>query len=324
MNRMRMLIYRLTNNLKTALLVFLLASIAGGLAWVTLGKEIALIGSFFILLWYIMTPSLAPGMVLKYYKAKRLNYMETPELHRMLRWLSSRAGLENPPELYYIPSQMPAAFATGDKLKSGIAVSAGLLESLTREETAGVLGHEISHIRNNDMRVMWFAMTVGRATELLSVFGQILLLINLPLILLGQAGISWIGIAILVFAPTLSYGIQMTLSRVREYSADLGSAELLGTPEPLISALAKIEYRTGRLFNRIFFRKRAPKGPSWLMTHPPTPKRIERLKSYRPEKIDERIPAQRSATGRTSVPVNVIKGVPVSRLHLWRPGGDLY
>ena len=281
MNSSKLVKFNVLNSVKTFILISTMAGIVSLLTYITLGWYFAIAGMIFIPAVYLLTPSFAPGMLLKYYRARKLSYTNVPEYSRIIRYLSSKAGLPAMPELYFIPSEKAAAFATGDKHNSGIAISAGLMNRLTLNEMAAVLGHEISHIKNNDMRVMWFALTMNRITGLISMIGQALVLINLPLIFFGSFSISWLTIAILVFAPTLSYLTQLTLSRIREFSADMGSAELLGTPEPLISALVKIEYGQGNLFNRFFFKIRTEKIPSLYMTHPPTIDRIKLLKTFR-------------------------------------------
>ncbi len=272
---------RAVNFLKTLTLVLLMTSLTFVLALITMGEFLATVCLGFVVMSYFLTPKITPGVLLKFFRAKKIGYLEAPAIHRLLYYLSKKAGLISPPELYYIRSDKLSAFTTGDTEKSGIAVTSGLLASLSNEELAGVLGHELSHITNNDIQVMWFALIMNRATAFLSVLGQALFFINLPLILLSGLSISWMLILLLVFAPTLGYFIQLTLSRVREYSADIGSAELLGTPEPLISALSKIEHGESTLLRNLFFRKHRTKTFSFFMTHPPTKERIKRLKAFR-------------------------------------------
>lgn len=286
------------NDMKSAGLSVGMAALTGFIAYIIAGKVLAVTALVFILMVYMFTPSIAPGIVLKFYRGRRLNYSYAPELHRIVRYLSSRAGLESLPELYYIPSKKNAAFATGNSKKSAVAMTAGMLNTLTPGEIAGVLGHELSHIRNNDMRVMWFALTMNRVTGFLSLAGQLLLFVNLPLILFSDVSIGWLPIAVLVFAPTLSYLVQLTISRVREFNADLGSAELTGSPEPLISALTKIEYGQQDLLDYLFFRKRNKGESSLLSTHPPTEERIRRLKGVRAKKNVQPVDRYEYPTGR--------------------------
>lgn len=281
MNSSKLFRLRAVGFLKTLALILLLTSLTVLLAFITMGKLFAAFCLGSVLVVYLFTPRVAPGVLLKFFRARKVGYTEAPNIYRTLHYLSKKAGLVAPPELYYIPSPKPLALTTGDTQKSGIAVSSGLLASLSNDELAGVLSHELSHIANNDIQVMWFALIMNRATGFLSMMGQVLLILNLPLILLSGMSISWLLIAFLVFAPTLAYFIQLTLSRVREYSADIGAAELLGTPEPLISALIKIEYGQTPFFGNLLFRRRETKTASFFMTHPPTKERIKRLKAFR-------------------------------------------
>ncbi|GAB6094906.1 zinc metalloprotease HtpX [Desulfatiferula olefinivorans] len=282
MNQTRLTQSRLAHELKTVLMIALMAVLLGLLAYIVAGAVIAVLVLALIAGAYAVGPSMAPRLAMRFFKARSLSYLDAPGLHQMLRSLSSRAGLENLPELYLIPSPTPAAFAVGDSDKSAVALSAGLLNRLEPVEIAGVTAHEISHIRNNDMRAMWFAMLISRVTDLLSMAGQVLLIITLPMVLISQVTVSWLPIALLIMAPSLSYLVQLGLSRVHEFKADLGSAEIMGSPEPLISALAKIEYgRPG--FLGYWFPMKRPETESVLFrTHPPTAERIRRLKEIRP------------------------------------------
>lgn len=272
---------RMFNELKTYLLILLMALLLGLLAYILAGGILALFAFLFVGLTYVFSPIMAPALVMRFFRARPLGYMDAPHVHRMLRSLSSRAGLEQLPDLYVIPSGVMAAFASGDSQKSAIALSAGVLNKLEPEEIAGITAHEISHIQNNDMRGMWFALLMSRVTELLSLAGQVLLFINLPLILLSQISISWLPIAVLILAPSLSFLIQLSLSRVNEFNADLGSAKLLGSPEPLISALSKIEYGQRGFFGYFFPQRKSDNESALFRTHPPTEERIRRLKAMR-------------------------------------------
>ncbi len=152
-----------------------------------------------------------------------------------------------------------------------------MLRQLEPRELAGVLAHEVSHVRNNDPWVMGLADVTSRITGWFSMLGQILFLLNIPLVLMGAVSISWLAIALLIFAPTLSGLIQLALSRTREYDADIGAVELTGDPRGLASALAKLERTQGRWLEQILMPGRRVPDPSLLRTHPPTAERIERL-----------------------------------------------
>ncbi len=157
------------------------------------------------------------------------------------------------------------------------------MRQLELDELIGVLAHEVSHIRSNDLWVMGLADLFSRATSLLSLMGQFLLLLNLPLIVFTHMSISWFAIALLIFAPHLSALAQLALSRTREFDADLNAARLTADPQGLASALAKIERVQGGWLERVFLPGRRVPEPSLLRTHPETEARITRLMTLKPE-----------------------------------------
>ncbi len=231
-------------------------------------------------------PSFSPRLVMRLYGASPISPAQAPELWRIVAELSDRAELSHRPDLYYVPSHMLNAFAVGSRDRAAIAVTEGLLRTLETRELVGVLAHEISHVRHNDLWVMGLADMFSRATSLLSLMGQFLLLVNLPLILFGGVSIGWPAIALLIFAPNLSALAQLALSRTREYDADLGAAWLTGDPDGLASALLKIERVQGGWLERIFMPGRHVPVPSLLRTHPPTEERVARLMELKPRLAD--------------------------------------
>lgn len=182
------------------------------------------------------------------------------------------------PALYYVPSATVNAFAVGTRHASAIAITDAMLRTFSPREIAGVFAHEVSHIRINDLWVMAFADLCGRLTRMLSTAGQILLLLNLPLLMFTSHGVSWTAILILVFMPLMSALIQLSLSRSREYNADFGAVELTGDPHGLVMALEKMERYHRRPCKRILRPRGRLSKLSWLRTHPLTEKRIERLR----------------------------------------------
>ena len=260
--------------------VLLLGSMMGLLALLgfllsgTTGVVMALAAGVFL---FFFGPRISPQLLLRMYRARALSPNEAPQLYRIVQELARRANLKFMPKLFYIPSPVMNAFAAGTRNQAVIAVTDGLLRKMDLAELSGVLAHEMSHIRNNDMRVMGIADLVGRMTGTFSLFGQLLLFINLPLLLMGEVAISWIAIILLIFAPTLSNLLQMALSRTREFDADLGAAQLTGDPAGLASALRKLEYYQGNLWQRIVFPGQRSPEPSLLRTHPPTAERVKRL-----------------------------------------------
>jgi len=274
--------HRLVNTLQSVVLLAAMAALMSALGWVIGGGAGVLFALATGALMIVLSPSVSPALLLRMYRARRILPREAPSLYEMSSVLARRAGVPQP-GLYYLPSGMINAFAVGSRDSAAIAVSDGLLRALSQREIFGVLAHEMSHVRHNDMRVMGLADLFSRLTSLLSSFGQILLVINLPLLLFSEYTISWMTILLLVFAPTLSALIQLALSRTREYDADVGAAELLGDPRGLALALDKMSRIQGRMFEQIFLPGRHLPEPSLLRTHPPTEERIKRLRELEPK-----------------------------------------
>ena len=274
--------HSLANRLHSLLLLAVMGgflALLGQLLWGSDGIILLLLLGSVLLLF---NPVVTPQLIMRMYRATRLTPSQSPALHAALTELSHRADLPTIPALYYIPSSMLSAFTVGRRNEAAIAVTDGLLQTLENREIIGVLAHEVSHIRNNDTWVMGVADMFSRLTSLLSLFGQFLLILNLPLILLSNVGINWFAILILIFAPNLSALAQLGLSRTREYSADLNAARLTGDPEGLAHALVSIEQRSGSFMERIFLPGRRIPEPSLLRTHPPTEERVRRLMELKP------------------------------------------
>ncbi|QIK38119.1 M48 family metalloprotease [Caldichromatium japonicum] len=270
-------IHRLLNRLQSALLIgFLmgLSALAGGLllgelgVWIALGAAIAALAA---------EPAMGTGLTLRLYRARPIHPTEAPELWSWLDRLARRAGLPATPRPYYVPSRMVNAFATGAKGAAAIALTDGLLRTLTPRELAGVLAHEVAHIAHDDLRVMGLADTISRLTSWLAAAGQLAVLLSLPLLLTGQSQINLWGLLLLAIAPQLALLAQLGLSRVREFDADRAAAQLTGDPLGLAAALVKIE-RVQRPWLGWIFPGWANPEPSWLRTHPPTEQRVARLR----------------------------------------------
>jgi heat shock protein HtpX len=263
-----------------ALLTLCAWALFGGTAaiWALAGWAVAL----------LISPRASPRFVLGLYGATRLTQSRFPQGFAILQELVRRAGLEHMPSFWYVPSPILNAFTMGRGENVAVAVTDGMINSLNAREFAGVLAHELSHIRNGDLWVMMLADSIGRLTHLMTVAGAILLVLNLPLLIFGVAQISWAFILLLLFAPTIANLLQMGLSRTREYDADLEAAALTGDPAGLASALRKLEQQDVTLFERIFMPGRRLPEPSLLRSHPPTEERIRRLLSLYPsDSIDQ-------------------------------------
>lgn len=302
--------HRWLNRLQTALLVLTLpgiAAVAGSLLLGDGGLWLALAAAGFTLL---LEPAAASGLTLRLYGARPLYPDEAPDLWAVLRELAARAGLPAVPVPHYVPSGVVNAFATGSKHHAAIALTDGLLRSLTPRELTGVLGHEIAHIANEDLRVMGLADSISRLTHLLALLGQLAIVLSLPALLLGVAEVNWPALLLLAVAPQLALLAQLGLSRVREFDADRLAAELTGDPHGLASALAKIE-RVSRSWRAWLLPGWGNPEPSWLRTHPATAERIERLLELAPPPAMPPFPSARF------VPEVTVSPRPLR----WRTGG---
>lgn len=298
----------------------LLAAMVGFLAllgWLLWGPDgilmLVAVGAIGVL----FNPSVSPRVVMRLYGAVPIRPNQAPAMWTALSRLSERAELRNSPTLYYVPSRMLNAFAVGTRDHAAIAVTDGLLRTLPLREVVGVLAHEISHIRNNDLWVMGLADIFSRATSLLSLLGLFLLFLNLPLILFSDVVINWFAVLLLIFAPTLSNLAQLALSRTREHDADLNAARLTGDPDALARALAKIERVQGGWLERIFMPGRRIPEPSLLRTHPETRERIARLMALKPKLvgIDPRL------VSSPALELPLVLGRPIGRVPSWHISG---
>lgn len=285
MNETALRRHRMLNRLQTLMLVAGMAALVSSVGYVLGGRGYAFLAVGLVVMLYAFNPALSPRLAMRLLRGFRLDYRQAPPLYRMLRTLSARAGLPAVPELYYIPTPIMNAFAVGRPDQAAIGISAGLLRVMRPSQVAAILAHEVGHIAHNDMRTKGFADLTHRFTLFLSIFGQILLVINLPLLLWTDHHVSWLAILLLVLSPTLSALLQGALSRNREYEADRFGAALVGDPAALASALALMERYQGGFIEQILFPNRHRRMPWLLRTHPPTPKRIQRLQELQERNI---------------------------------------
>jgi len=184
-------------------------------------------------------------IVLAMYKAKEVTEAEAPELHSIVRNLATRGGLPMP-KVYIVPSPAPNAFATGrNPAHAVVAVTEGILKLLDRDELSGVIGHELSHIKNRDILIGTIAATFAGAISMLANMAQWAMIFG------GgrhssndderSGGGGFGAILMMLLAPLAAMLIQMAVSRSREYGADQGGARLCGNPLFLARALRKLE-----------------------------------------------------------------------------------
>ncbi|MBI5666744.1 MAG: zinc metalloprotease HtpX [Chloroflexi bacterium] len=183
------------------------------------------------------------SIALRFSGAREVSREEAPDLHGLVETLAARATLPKP-RVYLIESPAPNAFATGRSPEKGaVAVTTGIMDVLNREELAGVIAHELAHIKNRDTLVASVAATMAGAIGMIAdmalwatMFGG-----------LGgddeddgAAGLVG-GLFTIILAPIIALLIQLAISRSREFGADEGGARILGDPEPLARALEKLE-----------------------------------------------------------------------------------
>ena len=272
------------NLIQTFKLIAGMAVILAVMGYVLFGKWGALAAVPIALVIAFFGPRVSPFVVLRMFRARMIHPDEAPQLYEIHSSLCQRAGLDSLPPLFYIPSRTMIAFATGMQNRAAIAISDGLLRTLTPRELAGVLGHEISHISHNDIRIMSLADSFSRFASTSARAG---LLSVAAALLLGFWQGLW-RLLILFLAPAATALLQLALSRSREFNADMGSAELTRDPAGLASALAKLErlHPHGWL-ERLGMPTDWREEPTALRTHPPTRERIERLLDLVPQFDDQ-------------------------------------
>ena len=230
-------------------------------------------------------------MVLSMYGAEEVDGRSAPALHGLVAQLAERAGLPMP-RVYIIRNDQPNAFATGrNSENAAVAASTGLLDQLSHEEIAGVLAHELAHIRNRDTLIMTITATIA---------GAIGMLVNLAFMFGGGqrngengqgGGIGIVGsILLMIVAPIAAMLVQMAISRAREYEADRLGAEICGRPLWLASALGRLDDAAYRIANpeaehnpataHMFIVNPLHGGSmdNLFSTHPDTANRIRRLR----------------------------------------------
>lgn len=228
----------------------------------------------------------ADKIVLRMYNARAVDARSAPDLVNLVQRLADNAGLPMP-AVYIVENPQPNAFATGRNPEhAAVAATTGLLHMLTHEEVAGVLAHEMAHIKNRDTLTMTITATVA---------GAISMLANFALFFRGgdnRQGPGILGaLAIMILAPMAAMLVQMAISRAREYEADRIGAEISGRPLWLASALGKISGAAHAIDNVEAERNPATahmfiinplhsRGMDNLFsTHPSTENRIARLKA---------------------------------------------
>jgi heat shock protein HtpX len=226
-------------------------------------------------------------IVLRMYGAQEVSREQLPWLFDMVQDLTGRAGLPMP-RIYVIPQEQPNAFATGrNPAHAAVAVTEGIMRTLSKEELRGVLGHELAHVLHRDILIGTIAATMAGAISMLANMAQWALFFG------GggrsndrEGGSPIAGLVMIIVAPIAALLVQMAISRSREYAADEGGAHIAGNPLSLASALKKLEAKTETIpmdaspaTAHMFIVNPLTGGglASLFSTHPPTEERIARL-----------------------------------------------
>ncbi|MDR5902273.1 zinc metalloprotease HtpX [Halomonas icarae] len=275
--RSRLTAQRLHNTCQHLLILAGMSILLAMPAWLLAGPVGVLWVFGLVMLTLYLGGRIPARLVLARSGAGALHRHQAPQLYRVMELLYRRAGISQPPWLFYVPSADLNAFAVGDARDGGIAITEGLLHSLPLRQLAGVLAHEVSHLRHGDTRVMSMAATMTRLTVWGAMLVQLALIALLPMVMAGEIRMPWLELLAVGLAPLASSLLQLALSRNREFTADLEAAALTRDPKALAEALSLLERRNGIWLTTLFGRRQLPGWLRYLQTHPPTGERIQRL-----------------------------------------------
>ena len=275
------------NTLKTTLLLttltlflLFLGLYFGGRNGMIIALVIAVGMNFFS---YFYSDKLALSM----YRAQPVTREQLPRVYAVVEQMTQRIGLPMP-KIYVIPSDSPNAFATGrNPQHASVAVTQGILSLLNDEELAGVLAHELGHVRNRDILISSIAATLAGAITILAQTGRFAMIFGYGGNDRDREGGGLAALFMLILAPIAAMLVQLAVSRSREYEADATGAHMTGNPYALASALQKLDAYSKRLplgatpsTAHLFIVQPLISGGGFaelFSTHPPIAKRIERL-----------------------------------------------
>jgi heat shock protein HtpX len=230
---------------RTTMLLAALTALFMALGWTFGGSGGAMIALLIAAGMNLFTYWNADKIVLSMHGAREVTEADAPQFVGLVRELASRAGLPMP-RTYIVDSPHPNAFATGrDPAHAAVAATTGLLAILDRDEIAGVMAHELGHVRNRDTLIMTMTATIAGAISMLANFGW----------LFAGRGENRANplamILAMIVAPFAALLVQLAISRVREYGADRAGAAISGKPLALASALQKLERGAERIANPV-------------------------------------------------------------------------
>lgn len=291
------------NFFKTALLLAALTALFMGIGAMIGGQQGLVIAFFVALAMNAFSYWNSDKIVLRMHNAREVDAASAPEFYGLVRDLAARAELPMP-KVYIIDDAAPNAFATGrDPQNAAVAATTGLIRALSREEIAGVMAHELAHVKNRDTLVMTVTATIAGAISMLANFAFFFgghRDNNNPL------GIVGVLLAAIV-APFAAMLVQMAISRTREYSADRLGAEICGQPLWLASALRKISAAAGRIPMRTA--EANPASAHMFIVNPLTGERMDSLFSTHPN-TDNRVAALQELAQSMGVKTVSAAGAP--------------
>lgn len=278
------------NTLRTGLLLAGLAGLFVAIGYLLGGQGGMLVAFIFAAGTNLFAYWNADKMVLRMQGAQEIDRSVAPEFYDIVARLARNAGLPMP-KVYLMNNPQPNAFATGrNPENAAVAATTGLLQLLTPAEIAGVVAHELAHIKHRDTLMMTITATFAGAISMIANFG----------FFFGgrdrNSGLGPLGgIALMLLAPMTAMIVQMAVSRTREYEADRGGAEISGDPRSLASALYKIENAARRTVNEtavanpvmahlfIINPLSGQRMDNLFSTHPATENRVAALESMAAE-----------------------------------------
>jgi heat shock protein HtpX len=278
------------NRLKTFFFLAVLTALA---LWIGnfFGTQGMIFAAVFVVGMNVVMYFYSDKIALRMYKAQEADASKHSNIISLVREVAQQAKVPMP-KVYILPTQTPNAFATGRNPKNGsVAVTAGIVEILTKSELKGVIAHEIAHIKNRDILITTISATVAGIISYVATMAQWAAIFG------GFGGRDGDGggivqlLVLIIVAPIIALILRMAISRSREYMADKSGAEFIRDPYSLASALEKLEKGVEAKPLR-----HAPEGTEGLFiinpfkgqalvklfsTHPPTEERVKRLRSMK-------------------------------------------
>jgi heat shock protein HtpX len=276
--------HRVSNWTQSLLLIVALLALVAFSAWILFGNFGVIVALAFTVFGLLFGRRATAAMVLKMYKAQPLEYHQAPELCETFALLCQRAELDPLPTLHYIPSRIANAFAVGQGENAAVGVTDGILRMMNPREMAGVLAHEITHIRCKDTTTMGIADIIKGSVSMVARIGFFMMFFSFSSFMVGRPGWNLLlSGGVMMLAPAAATMLQLALSRTREFNADRGAAILTGDARALASALIKLErHKPKGMLERIFGGADGARQPNMLRTHPPTDERVEALMRLEP------------------------------------------